>query len=127
MTTPAGHWRHLLRGELLTARKQRDTVRVAALRSALAAVDNAETPESAVVSTVPAGTPAGTIAGSVSGLGAAEVARRVLSDDHIRSLLTAEVDDRVSAAAVADAGGFPDHAATLRSEAEVLEALLGNV
>lgn len=129
MTTPAEHWRHLLRGELLTARKQRDTVRVAALRSALAAVDNAETPESTVVSAQPGrpGTPTGTVAGSVQGLGAAEVARRVLSDEQIRSLLTAEVDERVGAAATADAGGFPDRAATLRGEAEVLEALLGNV
>ncbi|BCI52455.1 hypothetical protein NIIDNTM18_17330 [Mycolicibacterium litorale] len=122
MITPADRWRHLLRGELLNARKQRDTVRVAALRSALAAVDNAETPDDARVAT---GT--GPIAGSVAGLGAAEVARRTLSDQHIRALLTAEVDERVSAAADAAAGGFPERAALLRSEAEVLTGLLSDV
>ncbi|MGE2712704.1 glutamyl-tRNA amidotransferase [Mycolicibacterium litorale] len=122
MTTPADRWRHLLRGELLTARKQRDTVRVAALRSALAAVDNAETPDDAHA---PAGN--GPIAGSVAGLGAAEVARRTLSDEHIRALITAEVDERVSAADAADAGGFHEHAALLRSEAEVLTGLLSDV
>ncbi len=42
MTQPAEIWRALLRRSLMTARKQRDTVRVSALRSMLGAIDNAE-------------------------------------------------------------------------------------
>lgn len=110
-TQPAEIWRALLRRSLMTARKQRDTVRVSALRSALAAIDNAETPdEDAIVS-----------------LGGAEVARRVLSDEQIRSIVRSEIDERLSAAFECTAGGRADRAATLRAEASVLTALLGDV
>ncbi|WP_197373912.1 glutamyl-tRNA amidotransferase [Mycolicibacterium baixiangningiae] len=121
MTTPAEHWRTVLRSALLAARKQRDAVRTAALRSALAAVDNAETP----ADTAGHQLLSGAIAGSVAGLGATEVARRVLTDDEIRSLLRAEVDERLSAAAEVDAGGFGERAEALREEAAVLTELLG--
>lgn len=121
MLTPADRWRAVLRTELLTARKRRDTVRVAALRCALAAVDNAETPDDTHVEA----SIGGTVAGSVAGVGAAEVARRTLGEDEIRTLLQAEIDERHAAATQADAGGFTDRADTLRSEAAVLTGLLG--
>jgi uncharacterized protein YqeY len=120
MTEPAAHWRQTLRARLMTARKDRDAIRVSALRSALSAIDNAETPDVEDLD-VPA---AGTIAGSVAGLGAAEVPRRVLPGAAIRTLLRAEIDDRLLAAEQMDAGGHSERATAVRAEAAVLVDLL---
>jgi uncharacterized protein len=120
---PADEWRTKLRGALLTARKDRDSTRTSALRSALSAIDNAETPDAARVD----GASSGTIAGAVTGLGGAEVARRQLSDEQIRALLSAEVDERLTAADDFAAGGHAERATTLREEAAVITDLLGNV
>lgn len=107
----------------MTARKQRDTVRVSALRSALGAIDNAETPDAVAA----VGQQSGEIAGAVSGLGATEVARRELSDEQIRRLVQSEIDERRSAADDFIAGGHSERAAALRAEATVLADLLGDV
>jgi uncharacterized protein YqeY len=120
---PAAHWRQTLRARLMAARKDRDTTRVSALRSALSAIDNAETPDAAHLD----GPTGGTIAGSVSGVGAAEVPRRSLTDAEIRTLLRAEVDERLEAAARIDAGGHAERATAVRAEAAVLVELLGDV
>ncbi len=125
MTQPAEIWRALLRRSLMTARKQRDTVRVSALRSILAAIDNAETPDTVAVAV--AAQPSGEIAGAVAGLAASEVARRELSDEQIRGLVQAEIDERRSAADSFIAGGHAERAAMLRAEATVLADLLGDV
>ncbi len=69
-------------------------MRTSALRSALAAIDNAETPDGAQLDA----SSSETIAGGVVGLGAAEVARRQLSDEQIRELISAEIDERLTAA-----------------------------
>jgi uncharacterized protein len=119
--TAAQHWRRTLRDALLAARKDRDSTRVSALRSALSAIDNAETPDDARVDAPSSGT----IAGGVVGL-AAEVARRELSDAEIRELLRAEVDERLAAARQIDAS-HTELAATLRAGAAVLTDLLGDV
>jgi uncharacterized protein YqeY len=116
-------WRETLRHALLAARKERDVTRVSALRSALSAIDNAETPDA-----VDIGAPKSeAIAGSVVGLGAAEVARRELSDAQVRDLVRAEVGERLAAAEQVTSGGHTERAATLRAEAAVLTALLGDV
>ena len=117
--TAAQHWRVTLREALLAARKDRDATRVSVLRSALSAIDNAETPDGASVDAPESAT----IAGGVTGLGAAEVPRRELSDAQIRELLRAEVDERLAAAQQVTA----DRAATLRAGAAVLTDLLGDV
>jgi uncharacterized protein len=116
-------WRNKLRAALLAARKDRDTMRVSALRSALSAIDNAETPDDARVRAASSGT----IANAVVGLGAAEVARRELTDAQIRELMRAEIDERLTAATDFTAGGHTERAATLRAEAAVLSGLLGDV
>jgi uncharacterized protein len=121
--TAAQLWRTTLREALLAARKKRDATRVSALRSALSAIDNAETPDDVDVD-APASS---AIAGGVVGLGAAEVARRELSDAQIRSLLRIEVDERLAAAQQFTSGGHPERAAMLRAEAAVLTDLLGDV
>jgi uncharacterized protein YqeY len=115
-------WRTKLRDALMVARKNRDATRVAALRSALSAIDNAETPEDANVKAVSSGA----IANAVVGLGAAEVARRELSDAQIRELVQAEIDERLTAAAQVEAQ-HAERAAALRAEAAVLSELLGDV
>ncbi len=119
-STPAQRWRATLRSALLHARKQRDTVRVPAIRSALSAIDNAETPATAPTHPLLDGP----IAHSVAGLGAAEVARRELTEAEILALLHAEVDERISAATQFRAAGHDDRAAQLRAEAAVLEGLV---
>ena len=122
-TQPAQLWRTTLRDALPAARKDRDTARVSALRSALSAIDNAETPDDARVDAPSSGT----IAGGVVGLGAAEVARRELSDAQIRGLVRAGVDEPLTAARDFTAAGHTERAATLRAEAAVLSDLLGDV
>jgi uncharacterized protein YqeY len=127
MTEPATTWRETLRAQLLTARKNRDQTRVSALRSALSAIDNAETPDVAT----PDGATSevltdGPIAGAGSGLGSTEVARRQLTDAQIRALIRAEVDERLSAAEQLADNGAEDRAAAVRSEADVLTAVLAD-
>jgi uncharacterized protein YqeY len=119
---PAQLWRRTLRDALLAARKNRNATRVSALRSALSAIDNAETPNDALVDAPSSET----IAGGVVGLGAAEVARRELSDAQIRALLHAEIDERLAAAKQIDTS-HTERAATLRTEAAILSDLLGDV
>lgn len=120
---PADEWRTRLRGQLLAARKDRDAVRTSALRSALATIDNAETPDGGELDAPSSGT----IAGGVVGLGAAEVARRRLTDEQIRELIRAEVDERLTAADEFTTGGHVQRARSLHDEAAVLIDLLGDV
>lgn len=116
MTGPAERWRAELRRELVAARKNRDSARVSVLRSAMSAIDNAETPGGAAPS-------AGAIADSAAGLGAAEVPRRLLGDDDIRAVIDREIDERSTAAEQFDAAGHGERAAALRVEAAVLREL----
>jgi uncharacterized protein YqeY len=120
MTEPAVRWRTTLRDQLLIARKARATVRTAALRSALSAIDNAETPDIIVPK-------AGAIADSASGLGAAEVTRRSLTDVEIRALIQTEIDERHSAAMTLLASGHHDRIEQLGAEAAALADLLNVV
>jgi hypothetical protein len=118
--TAIQHWRDTLGEALLIARKGRDSTRVSALRSALSAIDNAGAVHAAPQTT------GGTIASAVVGLGAAEVARRDLSDTEIRELLRAEIDERLSVAGRIEAS-HPERSASLHAEAAALTALLGDV
>lgn len=102
--------------------KSRDAVAVAALRSALAAIDNAEAVDPAAAPDPTSGE--GPIAKSVAGLGAAEVPRRELSDSEEASIVAAEVVERRAAADEYDRLGRGDDAERLRSEADVLAAAL---
>jgi len=110
--------RERLRRALPTAMKARDSTAVTALRTAVAAIDNAESVDATLTPT------AGPIAGAVSGLGAGEAARRVLSEADMVTLVRAEVDAREADAAECDAAGQTEHAARLRAEAAVLAAVL---
>jgi hypothetical protein len=111
-----------LREDLTAALKARDRVAVTALRSALAAIDNA----GAVPVDLPSDSMAGNehVAGSATGLGAAEAERRHLTDADLRSIIESEVRERSVAAAEYDELGRDDLAERLRAEAEVLSRYL---
>lgn len=118
-SVPADRWRTELRKRLLVARKNRDALRTSVLRSVLSAVDNAETPGGPIPH-------AGAITDSAAGVGAAEVARRVLTDAEIRLLIRREIDDRL-AAAERIASAAPEATSVLREEARTLAAILAEV
>jgi uncharacterized protein len=102
--------------------KGRDSTAIAALRTTLGAIDDAEavdTPERPM-------TTGGSIGGSVVGLGAGEAPRRELSEGQIRDIVQGEVADRESAAADFERLGRHEAAAPQRTESTVLIALLRN-
>jgi uncharacterized protein YqeY len=109
-----------LRQALRAAIKSRDPAAASALRSALAAIANAEAVPTAVTGSTP---PAGGhqhIAGSAEGLGAAEAERRPLSEADVAGIIQAEVADRRTAAAQYEQAGHTDRAQRLRHEADIL-------
>ncbi|ONI91863.1 hypothetical protein ALI22I_06900 [Saccharothrix sp. ALI-22-I] len=99
-----------LRRDLTEAIKVRDRVAIAALRSALAAIENAEAPEvddrRPVVPT--------------AGVGSTEVERRHLTEADVHTIVAAEVTQRSTAAAEYERLGRADQAERLRAEADVL-------
>lgn len=113
-----------LRSALPSAIKSRDTVAVAALRSALAAIENAEAVDS---SQTPPPVEHPDIAGGVSGLGAGEVSRRQLSAMQMEQIVRGEVAERQAAERDYRQAGHRQHAERLRGEAEVLLSYLGGV
>ncbi|GAA4970106.1 hypothetical protein [Kineococcus glutinatus] len=120
--------RAALRSDLVLALKARDRVAVAALRSALAALENAEAvavDDVAVPGTVAPDAGGGPVAGSRLGAGAAETERRLLGEAEERELLRAQVTERLHAAAEYEALGQPERAGLLRAEAGVLQVHLG--
>jgi uncharacterized protein len=126
---------------LPAAMRARDRPAVNALRSALAAIDNAGAvdptqarPDTAHPAPPPAnaadpepgpaegGEPA--VAGSVVGVGVTEVERRRLSEAQMREIVRAEVLERERAAAGYERAGRLELAERLRGEAKVLSAFL---
>ena len=107
--------RDRLQAGLMAAMKRKDTIGTRAIRSALAAIGNAE----AVEATTPAVSGDAHIAGSARGLGAGDAPRRELTEF---DLLTAEISDRRQHAGEYEGLGQTDAAARLRAEAAVLES-----
>jgi uncharacterized protein YqeY len=117
-----------LRNDLTSALKARDRVAITALRSALAAIDNAEAVP--LDHTLDAGHPPDNVtgnehvAGSAAGLGAAEAERRHLTEADLRSIVEDEVRERSVAAEEYEQFGRNKFAERLRAEAEVLSRYL---
>jgi uncharacterized protein YqeY len=102
-----------MRGDLPRAMKARDQVTVTALRTALAAIANAEAP------------PAVSSAWTEPVLGERhEAARLELTPDDIDAIIRGQIESRLTTALELDALSQPDEAATLRAEAAVLAAYL---
>jgi uncharacterized protein len=122
MSDDRGGLRDRLRDGLPAAIKGRDGVAVAALRSALAAIGNAE-----AVAPPPGSTAEATharLAGTVAGVGAAEAERRPLTEAQVERIVRAEVDERRTAADAYEQAGRPEQAGRLRAEADVLGGYL---
>ena len=110
--------RQRLRDALPAAMKARDRAAVSVLRSALAAIDNAEAVD------VP--TPVHehlAIEQTPVGLGAAEVGWRALSEEQVVDIVRGELTERQVATRDYDRSGQRDRAAELRAQAEVLSQL----
>jgi uncharacterized protein YqeY len=112
-----------LREALVAAMRRRDAAAVSALRSTLAAIDNAEAVDP---SHAPSAT-SGAIAGAVGGLGAAEVPRVQLSEHEVAALVRAAIDERHDAAAQYERLGQSDRVARLRDEAAALAEHIDSV
>jgi uncharacterized protein len=108
--------RERLRGALPAAMKARDRDAVAALRSALAAIENAE----AVAPPPAAPLQDGVIPRATAGLGSGEARRIDLSDEQVAAIVRAELDERRSAADDYAGAGQAERAARLTAEADAL-------
>jgi uncharacterized protein YqeY len=108
-----------MRAALTRAIKSRDAAATRALRSVLAAVDNAEAADPSVA---PQQQP-GRIAGGVAGLGAGEVSRRSITEEDVQDILAAAIAEREAAAAQYAELHREDAAQRLREEVVVLRAL----
>ena len=113
-------WRARLREALREAQRARQPHAVSVLRDTLAAIDNAE---AADLSAAPLAQP-GVIAGGVSGLGAGEVARRVLSAEEVAAVIERELHERRDAAATWTRLGRHEEAGVLTAQLEVIAALM---
>jgi uncharacterized protein YqeY len=107
---------------LRDALRGRDQAAISALRSALAAIANAEAVD-------PAGRPAAAtgsahFAGAAAGPGATEAARKELTETAVQDIVRAEIADRQTAIGQYRRGGHAERADRLRAEITVLEAVL---
>jgi hypothetical protein len=109
-----------LRDDLGAALKRRDLPTVKVLRTVLSSIANAE---AVPVADVGQGIGDGPIAGAVTGLGAAEAARRELTDDDLRVIVAGERDEILAAAALV-AGHSPERVQEMRTAAELLASYL---
>lgn len=99
--------------------RARDKPAVSALRSTLAALDNAE---AVPVTGAPAGGQA--IERSPVGAGATEMARQQLDESRVAEIVRAEATERLDTAARLTSPAHADHVARLQAEAAVLLHLL---
>lgn len=114
-----------LREALPAALQRGDSAAVSAIRSALAALENAAAVKLPGVAPSPAGSAAATpYAGSIAGLGVTEMSRAELTEAEELAILSDERDDRLRAALVYRDHGKPDAAERMLAEAEVLDSFL---
>lgn len=111
--TEATDVRRALRAELKAQMSARDRLAVAALRIAIASIDNAEA--------WPVDDENGPWRPSPTG---PEVERRTVTDDEARGLVTEEVDDLLAAAGRYDELGRADRADEARHQAGILRSVL---
>jgi hypothetical protein len=119
MTSPL---RVALRHRLTAAMRVRDRQTTGALRSVLAALENAEALPVNVHETTVATSEH--VAGGAVGLGAGEAPRRLLSADDERALVEREVAELRSASSTLAAAGQLERASELIQIAESVEQLL---
>ena len=101
--------------------RSRDVGAASALRSALAAIDNAEAIPVSEMRTTATTSPH--YSGGVEGVGAAEAQRRGLTERQTCEVIEAEIAERVTAATIYESG-HPEQASRLRREAQVLSDVM---
>jgi hypothetical protein len=114
--------RDRLHQALRDALRAREPIAASALRSALAALDNASAVPPGPVPTA-AGGPH--FAGALTGLGAGEVPRRGLAPGEAEQIVRAEIAEREAAAVGCERAGHDAQARRLRREASILTAVMG--
>lgn len=112
-----------LRSDLTAAMRDRDRDAARVLRTVLSAIANAEAQPRTDEPMLRLESES-RIAGAVEGVGAAEVARRELTEDDVLNLVRAERDERLASAQTLDANGAGEQAEVLRAEARLLERYL---
>jgi uncharacterized protein len=114
--------RDRLQSTLRGALKAQDKSAIAALRSALAAIDNAQ----AIPASEPATTEASSehFAGTAVGLQAAEAERQALAPEQVAEIVRTEITDRREAAEHYRRAGHDDMADQLDREASALSAVV---
>ena len=113
-----------LRQRLTTALRERDKPTAAAIRSAIAALENAEAvpmPHGAVTAT------STHVAGAAIGVGAAEAERLALDEETEAAILRAEVDSLLEAAGEYDSLGRGERAVEARTAANELTGVVHSV
>jgi hypothetical protein len=101
--------------------KARDADALAALRTAIAAIDNAE---AVAVPSTRAPVTSSHVAGARSGAGSTEAARQRLGSDESRDILRGQIAEHAREADRYDTLGQADAAERLRRQARTLEAYL---
>lgn len=119
MTSPL---RAALRDRLKTAMRARDRHTAGAIRTLIAALENAEAVRVEATATPVTDSPY--VAGAAVGLGASEVPRRVLAPHEERALVAREVADLRQAAQTLATAGRQERSAELLRFAETVERLL---
>jgi hypothetical protein len=115
--TPAEMLRTRLRRDLRAAMKAQRRDEMAALRTLIAAIDNAEAVDEA--SPEPRAS-SEHVAGAVQGVGAADATRRVLTERDLERVVETELWERDAQAARLELLGRADEASRLRIEADVI-------
>jgi uncharacterized protein YqeY len=115
--------RERLRDDLRSAMKARDLLAVNVLRTAIAALDNAEAVDDATGRD--AALASEHVAGATAGAYSAGVPRRSLSETEVATILVRQVEERREAAAEYASLGQAEEAARLIREAELLSGYLG--
>ena len=113
--------RDRLHQALRDAMRERDSAAASALRSALAALDNAG---AVPPGPAPVAASGPHFAGAVAGLGAGEVPRRGLAAGEAEEIVRAEIAEREAAASGYEGAGHDERARRLRREAGILAAVL---
>lgn len=112
----------VLRAAMKQAMRAHDQDALRALRTAVAAIDNAAAAPAVELDTATGGGP---IAGAARGVGATEVARRELTDNDVAAIVRTQIDERRAQADEFDGLGQTDAATARRREADALDAVLG--
>ena len=113
--------RSLLHADLVAAMKARQREAITALRTAIAAIDNAE---AVTAPDQPGSAMSEHVAGAGVGVGSTEAARRVLSVADLRAILQEQIAERLEEADRYDIYGEAGAAERLRREADVLKKSL---